>query len=66
MARDRRSNSDAAKDRRLTGQLQHSAHNYCNSENADSDFASTVLNGCLTTSPKDYPPAGHGYPSDES
>ncbi|MFJ3949059.1 hypothetical protein ACIPXV_03170 [Streptomyces libani] len=65
MARDRRSNSDAANDRRLTGRLQHAAHNYCNSENADSDFASAVLNGCVTTSPKDYPPAGHGYPSND-
>nr|WSX21047.1 hypothetical protein OG690_15220 [Streptomyces tubercidicus] len=65
MARDRRSNSDAAKDRRLTGQLQHSAQSYCYREDTDSDFASVITHGTVTTSPKDYPPAGHGYPSDK-
>ncbi|MFE0376427.1 hypothetical protein ACFW1M_12735 [Streptomyces inhibens] len=65
MARDRRSNSDSAKDRRLTGQLQHSAHNYCYRDDADSDFASVVMSGCATQSSKDYPPKGHGYPSNE-
>ncbi|MFE0190765.1 hypothetical protein [Streptomyces sp. NPDC059008] len=66
MARDRRSNSDSANDRRLTGQLQHSAQSYCYRDDADSDFASVVMNGCVTTSPKEYPPEGHGYPSNES
>ncbi|MGW9171430.1 hypothetical protein [Streptomyces decoyicus] len=66
MARDRRSNSDSAQDRRLTGRLQNSAQAYCQRDDADADFGSAVLNGCVTTSPKDYPPAGHGYPSDES
>ncbi|MFF4288308.1 hypothetical protein ACFY0R_23885 [Streptomyces sp. NPDC001633] len=62
MARDRRSNSDAAQDRRLTGQLQNSAQSYCQREDADTEFGSAVLNGCVTTSGKDYPPAGHSYP----
>ncbi|MEU6174583.1 hypothetical protein ABZ832_22050 [Streptantibioticus parmotrematis] len=60
--RDRRSTSDAATDRRLTGKLLSDAQAYCHRDDADAEFGTVIMTGCVTTRPSNYPPKGHGYP----
>ncbi|MFJ2636448.1 hypothetical protein ACIO6U_31470 [Streptomyces sp. NPDC087422] len=62
MSGDRRNTGDMADDRRLTARLLNSAQTYCYTDDADPDFATVVMSGCVTTRPNEYPPKGHSYP----